>query len=164
MVWSARSVLLEAIKFSTTDIDECDVVVPRSCVAEFINFTYTLSARYGVRMPSFGHAGDGNLHIYLCRDQIDKPEFEKKMQSIFDELYCKADQLGGKVSGEHGIGSAKRKYLLNTLGYQHQLMLSIKKAFDPTNILNPDKVILRFSCFPKKLLIHNRQNTVTLPK
>ncbi len=141
MVWNARGTFLEAIKASTTDMDECDVVVPRDKIADFIIFTYQLSEKYGVRMPSFGHAGDGNLHIYLCRDNIEKELFKQKMSDIFDELYDKANKFNGKVSGEHGIGYAKRKYLIRSLGYDHSLMLGIKAVFDDKNILNPDKVI-----------------------
>ncbi len=71
-VWEARGAFLEAIKASTTELDECDVVVPRNRVAEFIRYTHRLAAELGVRIPSFGHAGDGNLHVYLCRDGLDE--------------------------------------------------------------------------------------------
>ena len=71
-VWKARGVFLEAIKSSTTEMDECDVVVPRSEVSEYIKFTYELQEKYNIRIPSFGHAGDGNLHIYICRDEYSK--------------------------------------------------------------------------------------------
>lgn len=141
MVWTARGVFLESIKASTTEMDECDVVVPRDKVAAFIKYTYELREKYGVRMPSFGHAGDGNLHIYICQDDLTKAEFDKKLKDVFDDLYNKAEEFGGKVSGEHGIGYAKREYLIKTLGVKHQLMKGIKKVFDEKNILNPDKVI-----------------------
>lgn len=141
-VWKTRGAFLEAIKASTSFMDECDVVVPRSEVADFIKFTYELSQQYQIRIPSFGHAGDGNLHIYICQDDLDQETFESKLKKIFDEMYKRASNVGGLVSGEHGIGYAKKDYMRKQLGeVQHRIMLDIKKAFDPNNILNPGKVV-----------------------
>ncbi|WP_026395076.1 lactate dehydrogenase subunit LctD [Acetobacterium malicum] len=140
-VWSARGAFLEAIKASTTEMDECDVVVPRNRIAEFIEFTHELAAEMDVRIPSFGHAGDGNLHIYVCRDKLDQQEWEAKLEEAMDRMYAKALTFSGLVSGEHGIGYAKRKYLLNDFGTEHlALMAGIKQTFDPKNLLNPKKV------------------------
>jgi len=140
-VWKARGAFLEAIKSSTVEIDECDVVVPRSEVSEFIKFTYELQAKYNIRIPSFGHAGDGNLHIYICRDNYTKDEFNSILEQVFDELYERAISVGGLVSGEHGIGYAKKHYMKRQLGdTQIELMNGIKKVFDPNNILNPGKI------------------------
>ena len=140
-VWKARGAFLEAIKSSTVEIDECDVVVPRSEVSEFIKFTYELQAKYNIRIPSFGHAGDGNLHIYICRDNYTKDEFNSILEQVFDELYERAISVGGLVSGEHGIGYAKKHYMKRQLGdIQIELMNGIKKVFDPNNILNPGKI------------------------
>lgn len=141
-VWSARGAFLEAIKASTTQMDECDVVVPRSEVSHFIKFTYELAEKYNIRIPSFGHAGDGNLHIYICKDDLSDEEFKVKLDEIFMELYTRAKDVGGLVSGEHGIGYAKKEYMDLLLGSaQTELMKGIKKVFDPKNILNPDKII-----------------------
>lgn len=141
-VWKARGAFLEAIKASTTQMDECDVVVPRSEIADFIKFTYEVSKKYGVRIPSFGHAGDGNLHIYICRDEMAKEQFEDVLLKVFDEMYNQAKLVGGLVSGEHGIGYAKKNYMKDTLGEsQVALMKGIKKVFDPNNILNPGKIV-----------------------
>lgn len=140
-VWSARGAFLEAIKSSTTEMDECDVVVPRNCVADFIKYTHQLSKEYNIRIPSFGHAGDGNLHIYICRDDYSEEEFEQKLKQVFDAMYSKANEMGGAVSGEHGIGFAKKEFLCRQVGdFQVELMRGIKKVFDPKGILNPDKV------------------------
>ena len=140
-VWSARGAFLEAIKASTTEMDECDVVVPVNKVDEFIKFTHSLAEEMGVRIPSFGHAGDGNLHIYICRDKLGKEEWEKVLDICFERMYNRAEELGGLVSGEHGIGYAKRDYLKKQCGEnQIALMQGIKKVFDPKNILNPGKV------------------------
>ncbi|MFA5543451.1 MAG: FAD-binding oxidoreductase [Bacilli bacterium] len=141
-VWKARGAFLEAIKASTTEMDECDVVVPRDRIADYIRFTHELSEKYNVRIPSFGHAGDGNLHIYICRDDLDCDSWTKLLDEVFNEMYQKADEMGGLVSGEHGIGFAKKKYMEQLLGdTQIEIMRGIKKSFDPNNILNPGKVI-----------------------
>jgi len=141
-VWKARGAFLEAIKASTTEMDECDVVVPRARVSEYINFTYELAKKYQVRIPSFGHAGDGNLHIYICRDDLDEKKWPNLLSEVFDEMYKKAKEVGGLVSGEHGIGYAKKQYLAEILGpVQVGLMKGIKQVFDPKNILNPNKII-----------------------
>jgi glycolate oxidase len=141
-VWNARGAFLEAIKASTDLMDECDVVVPKSKVADFIKYTHEVGETVGIRIPSFGHAGDGNLHIYLCKDNMAKEEWEEKAERSFDLLYKKAREFGGMVSGEHGIGYAKKEYLKKQVGgKQIELMRSIKKVFDPKYILNPGKVI-----------------------
>ncbi|MBW7572341.1 FAD-binding oxidoreductase [Caproiciproducens faecalis] len=141
-VWSARGAFLEAIKASTTAMDECDVVVPRNRVADFIKFTHQLAQEIGMRIPSFGHAGDGNLHVYLCRDEMEEKEWQKKLDTVFDAMYRKAEEYHGLVSGEHGIGFAKRRYLSRQYGEaQMRIMRGIKLAFDPNGILNPGKVV-----------------------
>ena len=140
-VWSARGAFLEAIKASTTEMDECDVVVPVNKVDEFINFTHELAKCKGVRIPSFGHAGDGNLHVYICKDELSQSAWEKVLNDCFDEMYSKAEELGGLVSGEHGIGYAKKDYLKKQLGDTPiAIMQGIKKVFDEKNILNPEKI------------------------
>lgn len=140
-VWSARGAFLEAIKASTTEMDECDVVVPVDRVDEFIKFTHALADEMNVRIPSFGHAGDGNLHIYICRDTLEEQEWEKVLSVCFDRMYDKAKELGGLVSGEHGIGYAKKDYLKKLYGKRPILVMQgIKKVFDEKNILNPGKI------------------------
>jgi glycolate oxidase len=141
-IWSARGAFLEAIKASTTEMDECDVVVPRNLISDFVAFTRQIEKEEKLRVRSFGHAGDGNLHVYLLRDDLSKEEFRKRLNSSFDRLYKKAKELGGQVSGEHGIGFAKKDYLKEISGNtQVEIMRQIKRAFDPNNILNPGKVI-----------------------
>ena len=140
-VWSARGAFLEAIKASTTEMDECDVVVPVNKVDEFIKFTHSLADEYNVRIPSFGHAGDGNLHVYICRDALSDEDWKKTLEVLFDRMYKKAEKIGGLVSGEHGIGYAKKEFLKKQYGKTPiALMQGIKKVFDDKNILNPGKV------------------------
>ncbi len=140
-VWSARGAFLEAIKASTTEMDECDVVVPVNKVDYFIKFTHSLADELGLRIPSFGHAGDGNLHIYVCRDGLDEETWQAKLAEAFDRMYKTAEEIGGLVSGEHGIGYAKREFLKRQYGETPiALMQGIKRAFDEKNILNPGKI------------------------
>lgn len=145
-VWNARGAFLEAIKASTTEMDECDVVVPRSAIVEFLSYANRVAGEVGLRLPSFGHAGDGNLHLYLCRDDLAEEIFEDRKKELFELLYDKSAELGGQVSGEHGIGWAKQPYLASQLGEtQIALMQGIKEVFDPRKILNPGKV-----CYPEE--------------
>lgn len=140
-VWSARGAFLEAIKASTTEMDECDVVVPGNQVDTFIKFTHELAEQYHVRIPSFGHAGDGNLHVYICRDELKDADWQATLNACFDRMYEKAVELGGLVSGEHGIGYAKQAFLRRQYGETPiALMQGIKGVFDEKNILNPGKV------------------------
>jgi len=141
MIWSARGAFLEAIKASTTEMDECDVVVPRDRIAELVDFTRQLQREVNIRIMSFGHAGDGNLHIYALRDALSEEDWQRKLDDIFEKLYARAKELGGQVSGEHGIGFAKKNFLADSLGEKTiDLMCGIKQVFDPRNILNPGKI------------------------
>ncbi|MCT8977660.1 FAD-binding oxidoreductase [Clostridium sp. CX1] len=140
-VWSARGAFLEAVKATTTEMDECDVVVPRNRVAEFVKYTDELQKEFNVRIRSFGHAGDGNLHVYVLRDELGQQQWDKKLKDVFECMYKKSVELNGQVSGEHGIGYAKKSYLFEQYGSEYMsLMKGIKLAFDPKNILNPGKV------------------------
>lgn len=140
-VWSARGAFLEAVKASTTDMDECDVVVPRNKVAEFIKYTHLLQDQFNLRIRSFGHAGDGNLHIYVLRDNLSEEQWQKQLANVFEAMYQKSRELNGLVSGEHGIGYAKKSYMFDQYEPEYvELMRNIKLAFDPKYILNPGKV------------------------
>lgn len=141
-IWSARGAFLEGIKASTTEMDECDVVVPISAIAGFLEHKVLLEKEHGLRVRSFAHAGDGNLHVYILKDDTDDATWKLKLDAIMQSLYDKARELGGQVSGEHGIGFMKRSYLEASAGpHAMALMRGIKRAFDPAGILNPGKVV-----------------------
>ncbi len=141
-VWKTRGTFLEAIKASTTEMDECDVVVPRNEIADFISFCRSLQEQFGIRIMSFGHAGDGNLHVYILRDELGQEQWESTRTAVFSVMYRRAKQIGGKVSGEHGIGFAKRAYMRESEEPEvSRLFTLIKEAFDPEGIMNPGKVI-----------------------
>ncbi len=141
-IWNARGAFLEAIKGSTTTMDECDVVVPRDAIPVFVHRMMAIGKEAGVRIRSFGHAGDGNLHIYVCRDQLSDADWQEKVTSVMNQLYAEARLLRGEVSGEHGIGHAKKEFLARSVGdTQMALMRGIKAVFDPRGILNPGKIV-----------------------
>ena len=140
-IWNARGAFLEAIKGSTSTMDECDVVVPRDSIPAFVHRMVEIGKEADVRIHSFGHAGDGNLHIYVCRDNLPEADWKRKVHQVMEALYETAREMGGQVSGEHGIGHAKKEYLRQSVGgRQMELMRGIKAAFDPNGILNPGKV------------------------
>lgn len=140
-IWKARGAFLEAIKGSTTEMEEADVVVPRNRVNELVEYTHALQKEIGIRIKSFGHAGDGNLHAYILRDDLDKDEWKEKLDLAFDKIYAKGRELNGQVSGEHGIGFAKKAFLKQQLSpIVLDIMRGIKKTFDPESILNPHKI------------------------
>lgn len=139
--WAARSSFLEAIMAETKLLDECDVVVPVNKIASYVEFVNKAGEEFGLDIKSFGHAGDGNLHIYQCSNDLDEEEFKSRVDKFFDVIYAEATRCGGLVSGEHGIGSGKIKYLADSVGeINMELMRGIKKVFDPNEIMNPGKV------------------------
>jgi len=140
-IWKARGAFLEAIKASTTLMDEVDVVVPRSRVHELVEYVHQLQQDIQIRIKTFGHAGDGNLHAYILKDDLSNDLWEEKMALAMERIYQKARDLKGEVSGEHGIGYAKRPYLKKAKDPALlALMQAVKTAFDPNHILNPHKV------------------------
>ena len=129
------------IEAETKLLDECDVVVPVNNIASFLTFSKEYGEECGLIIKSFGHAGDGNLHIYQCSNDLEEAEFKKRVDKYFMKLYDHAVECGGLVSGEHGIGRGKVKYLAESVGATNMaLMEGIKKVFDPNMILNPGKV------------------------
>ena len=139
--WAARSSFLEGIEEQTKLLDECDVVVPVTKIPDYVMFADELAKNYDFKLQYFGHAGDGNLHIYTCSNDMDREEFLRQVDDFMGKLYAKTMELGGQISGEHGIGMGKVKYLAQAVGETNmELMRGIKKVFDPKMILNPGKV------------------------
>ncbi len=139
-IWDARGAFLEALK-AEGNMDEVDIVVPPDEIANFIAYTKELETEYGVRVRSFGHAGDGNMHVYILQDDMEESLWKGKMETMMELMYARGRELGGQVSGEHGIGSAKKQYLVDDLGDTLiNLQKQIKQVFDPQLILNPGKL------------------------
>lgn len=141
--WAARSSFLEGIEEQTKLLDECDVVVPVNKIAPYVEYVNEIKKNYDFEVKYFGHAGDGNLHIYECSVDMDKAEFEKQVEEFLSAIYKKTMEFGGQISGEHGIGYGKVHFLEEALGPVNMgLMRGIKKVFDPKEILNPGKVCM----------------------
>lgn len=140
-VWDARSEFETAIQQTTTKMDEADIVVPINKIPLVLKEVRKISEKENVRLPNFGHAGDGNLHIYICCDDHSDDEFAVKKDHVFKALYQVAKDSDGEMSGEHGIGFARKDYFEDFYGSDYvELMSRIKLAFDPNLILNPDKI------------------------
>lgn len=138
-VWRVRRDTSWALKRSARHKLSEDVVVPRSQVGALVARCRAIAARTGIRMPSYGHAGDGNLHVnFLWDDDDAMPRVEDAMASLFQEVVA----LGGTLSGEHGLGRAKARFLpLAHSPERLALQRRIKALFDPAGILNPGKVL-----------------------
>ena len=139
--WAARSSFLTVIEAETRLVDEMDVVVPVDKIPAFLIYIRGLGEKVGIRLRNFGHAGDGNLYIYCCSNDLEEEEFKRRVKIIMDAAYTKCAELEGQVSGEHSIGHAKMSYLRESVGEDvFELMRQIKAVFDPDMILNPGKV------------------------
>jgi glycolate oxidase len=137
---TARRVAFSALaRVSPTTILE-DATVPRSELANMIRFIQQTAAKYEVTVGTFGHMGDGNLHPTFLTNEKNEAEMarvEKAMEEIFD----KAVKLGGTITGEHGVGLAKKAFLPRAIGADSLcLMRQLKRTLDPDNILNPGKI------------------------
>ena len=143
-LWEARRAISPALfHISPTKINE-DIVVPRSRLAEMLGRLKMLSESTGIKIVNFGHAGDGNIHVNLMVDRAKKKEFEKA-QKLVEEIFRITLELGGTISGEHGIGISKQGHIsMEVQPAELELMKKIKEAFDPKNLLNPGKI------FPRK--------------
>ncbi|HEU0276914.1 MAG TPA: FAD-linked oxidase C-terminal domain-containing protein [Rhodanobacteraceae bacterium] len=138
-LWSARKSLSPALRTISTDKINEDVVVPVSRMPELIDFLGGLAAEYRIPIVTFGHAGNGNLHVNLLpRDAAEHARAEAALPKVFRRVL----ELEGTLSGEHGIGVAKRDFMADALGPGTlALMRAVKDAFDPAHILNPGKLL-----------------------
>ena len=139
-LWRARKAISPALfQYGPDKINE-DIVVPRSKIPDMVKKISALRAETGLTMVSFGHAGDGNIHFNIMLDKKNAAEL-KKAEGAVEALFDYTLQLGGTISGEHGIGITKAPYLAKEIGNDAMnLMKKIKKLFDPNGILNPGKI------------------------
>ncbi len=138
-IWKIRGALVKAVE-AVSEQEPVDIVVPISRTADFIAFVNELEAASGVRMVSFGHAGDGNVHLCVVRGDRDAETWERELHAVMDRAYHKAYELGGVASGEHGIGVSKRRYFLRESNRENLIVMNqIKDALDPLHILNDQK-------------------------
>lgn len=140
-IWKVRKNAGEAYTALGTILSAEDLVVPPGKIAEMIPEVDSLSKKYGVLMPSFGHVGDGNLHVTIIEDPTKKGRGREELAELLTELYLLTRDKGGTISGEHGIGHKRRDYLHLVLGdAELNAMRQVKKALDPDHILNPGKI------------------------
>lgn len=138
-IWRLRRSTGEAVKKSSVYKEE-DTVVPRAQLPELIRGVKSICARWGIQSVCYGHAGDGNLHVNLLRNQWSEQDWAEKTPQAITEIFQLTISLGGTISGEHGIGFVQKDYL--PLAYSSEelaLMKRIKLAFDPEQLLNPGK-------------------------
>jgi glycolate oxidase len=140
-LWTARKSLGPALgNLKTGKINE-DVVVPRVYLSEAIRDYRKVAEKYGLLMAIFGHIGDGNLHVNLLYDKKNKEEEERAERAV-DEIFEITLRYNGSITGEHGVGLTKRKFLEYQFGpVGMEILRGIKKVFDPKNLFNPGKVI-----------------------
>lgn len=139
-LWKARRSVSPALARKAPNKLGEDITVPRSAIPEAVSRLKSISNRYGLPVVIFGHAGDGNLHPNILFDKRD-PEQWAKVEQMVSEEFALSLELGGTLSGEHGVGTLKRAYMQRALGpISIEIQKGIKKAIDPFNILNPGKV------------------------
>lgn len=139
-LWEGRKCLFDAYK-AFWEIDEVDACVPRGRIPDYIEAAEAVAKRHGIVISNIGHAGDGNVHSIIARGDLDDEQWPLILEAVIAELIEVALGLEGTISGEHGVGLAKKQYLEKQVGLtQIELMKAIKRAFDPHNILNPSKV------------------------
>ena len=142
-VWSVRGGILEGMKADSVAQEECDVVVPRARIAEYVKAAKKIASAHGIRVEPCGHCGDGNIHTEMLRGpEMSDQEWKEATHASLVELYALSKELGGQLSGEHGIGNGRLEFLEEFAGPRMiALYRAIKLAFDDKLILNPGKVI-----------------------
>jgi glycolate oxidase len=141
-IWKVRKHVAEAFKAISPVQSIEDIVVPLAGIPELVARLELLQAKYNVIIPCYGHAGDGNLHATVVKDpEASMESWHVTLPLVLSELYREVKLLGGTISGEHGIGHKRKKYMPLVLSEAEiAAMQSIKRALDPHNILNPGKI------------------------
>lgn len=135
-VWRIRGCLVKAVE-AVSEQEPLDIVVPISKIDSFVNFVNQLESESKMQMISFGHAGDGNVHLCVVRGNRDEKTWTTELHENLEKLYSKAHDLGGLISGEHGLGISKRDFFFKETAPENvQLMNQIKFAFDKKGLLN----------------------------
>jgi glycolate oxidase len=139
--WKLRRNVANAVKVNSVYKEE-DTVVPRAELPQLLRGVKEIGAKYGFRSVCYGHAGDGNLHVNIVKEQLDDATWNTVLPVGIREIFTLVKSLGGTLSGEHGIGLVQRPYMDIMFGEKSfNLMRGIKNTFDPKGILNPDKVL-----------------------
>lgn len=141
-VWKVRRNILEAYSVQYERQSGEDIVVPPASIPVVVAKTKEIAARYGLAIPCYGHAGDGNLHASISPpDDWSDQVWKETLALATSELYALLRELGGRISGEHGIGHKRKSYMRHVVSGEYIDMLrSVKLALDPNSILNPGKI------------------------
>jgi glycolate oxidase len=141
-VWALRRCIGEAVK-SISAYKEEDTVVPRANLPLLVSGVKEICSKHGIRSICYGHAGDGNVHVNILKEQLGQSDWEQRTNKAIREIFNLTVSLGGTISGEHGIGYSQKSYLPIALSAAEiELMKRIKRTFDPNGILNPGKIFL----------------------
>jgi glycolate oxidase len=139
-IWKLRRKVAEAVKSNSVYKEE-DTVVPRAELPKLLNGVKAIGKKYGFRSVCYGHAGDGNLHINIIKGELSEEFWDHELSKGIREIFMLCRQLGGTISGEHGIGWVQKEYIDIVLSPKVvELQKGIKRLFDPNNILNPGKI------------------------
>ena len=141
-LWELRRKFSESLKSTgLTKLNE-DIVVPRSRLVDLAEFAAGLRERYGFPVACFGHAGDGNIHVNVMAADYDNPVVRVKVEGALDELFAQVLAWGGVITGEHGVGLAKKRWWPQAATpVSRSVHAALKKALDPKGILNPGKFV-----------------------
>ncbi|MFH2047677.1 MAG: FAD-linked oxidase C-terminal domain-containing protein [Pseudomonadota bacterium] len=140
LIWKARKSISPALFTYAPDKINEDIVVPRSKIPDMVQKINSMRNKTGLTIASFGHAGDGNIHFNIMLDKKNSKDL-KKAETAIEELFDYTIELGGTISGEHGVGITKAAYMAKEIGpVEIELMKKIKNLFDPKGILNPGKM------------------------
>tara|TARA_B100001029_G_C14932455_1_gene378455 strand:- start:79 stop:879 length:801 start_codon:yes stop_codon:yes gene_type:complete len=139
-LWQIRRGISEAVKANSIYKEE-DTVVPRAELPKLLNGVKQIGNKYGFKSVCYGHAGDGNLHVNIIKANMSDNDWNTKLKLGIREIFELTKNLGGTISGEHGIGFVQKEYMDIVLSKKNiELQKGIKKLFDPNNILNPGKI------------------------
>lgn len=133
--------IIEALNHESPVNHMEDVVVPRAEIPALLKGIKQIAAQHAVRIVCFGHAGDGNVHVNVLADDMPDERWEDLVPAVSKQIYRLSLSLGGMITGEHGVGATRRRYLSLALDEaQIEIMRGIKAVFDPNRILNPGKI------------------------
>src|SRR5262249_49670863 len=140
-LWALRREFSNSLRATGLTKLNQDIVVPRSRLVDLVAFAERLSARSGFPIACFGHAGDGNIHVNIMADRYNREAAVRdKVQETLDQLFRQVLEWGGVITGEHGIGLAKKRWWPEASGeVANQLHQALKRAMDQNHILNPGK-------------------------